>query len=176
MKKDTILKEITKEAIKDVLKYIIKLDSVEDIEFLNIEFPKIENKKADVLVKANDKIIHIEFQTKNDKEMLYRELRYYVEIQKNYKDFEIFQYVIYIGKEKLTMQNILKKHNIAYNYEIIDMKKLDCEEFFKINSPEAVVLSILCDFKDKNEREIIKRILSRLLQLTKNENEFKEIY
>ena len=171
MNKDLILKDITKEAIKDILKYILHIET-ENIEFLNIEFPKIEHKKADILVKANDKIIHLEFQTKNDKQMLYRQLRYFVEIQKIYQEYEIYQYVIYIGKEKLNMNNRLIKHNINYSYDIIDMKQLNCEEFLKIDTPEALVLAILCDFED--ERKTIRKILSRLLEITKNENEFKK--
>jgi len=173
MKKDIILKELTKEAVKEILKYIIGIN-VEKIEFLNIEFPNIQIKKADILVKASQKIIHIEFQSKNDSSMLFRELRYFCEIQNLYPQYEIFQYVLYIGKEKLNMQHKLNKHNINYFYDIIDIKKLDCEEFFRIDTPEALVLAVLCDFKDKNEREIIKKILSRLLKITKNENEFRK--
>ena len=45
--------------------------------------------------------------------------------------------------------------------------------FLNQNSPEAVVLSILCDFKDKNELDVVKYILEKLKVLT-NEKEFKE--
>ena len=173
MKKDTILKEITKEAIRDVLKYIVKIE-IDDFEFLDIEFQKIESRKADILIKAKNKILHIEFQTTNDKEMLYRQMRYFIEIKRQYPKYEIYQYIIYIGEAKLNMINKLKNHNITFKYDIIDMKKLDCQNFMDINTPQALVIAVLCDFKDKNPNQVIKEILSRLLQITKNENEFRK--
>ncbi len=171
MKKDTILKDITKETIREILRYIIKIEA-KNIEFLNIEFQKIEVRKADVLVKADDKIIHIEFQNQNDKRMLYRELRYFLEIKELYPEFEVYQYVIYLGKTKLNMQSRLKEHNIDYSYEIIDMRNIPCESFFKLEKPEAVVLSILC--KMDNPKQQIKEILEKLIKLSKNENEFRK--
>jgi len=172
MKKDIILKDITKEAIREIFKHIIKID-ISDFEFLDIEFQKIESRKADILVKANDKIIHVEFQTNNDKNMLFRMLRYYTEIQSRFKE-DIYQYVIYIGKNKMNMKNNLNRHNINYSYDIIDMKKIDCEYFLNIDKAEALVVAVLCDFKGKDERLVIRQILERLLKLTKNENEFRE--
>ena len=174
-KNDIILKDITKEAIREVFKYIIKID-VNDFEFLDIEFQKIEERKADILVKSNDKIIHIEFQTKSDKNMIFRMLRYYSEIKFLYPNMEVYQYVIYIGKYQTSMKYILNEHNINFNYELIDMKKIDCNEFLESENPEAVVVSILCDFQDKNEREVIRKIIERLLKITKNENEFRKCF
>jgi len=175
MKKDTLLKDITKEAIKDVFKYILKLD-IEEFEFLDVEFQKIEVRKADVLVKANDKIIHIEFQNNNDSNMIFRMLRYYSELKFRFKQYEIYQYVIYIGKNALNMQNFLQEHNIKFDYEIIDMRTIDCKEFLESDNPEAVVVSILCDFKGQDEREFIRKILEKLLRITKNENEFRKCF
>ena len=172
---DILLKDITKEAIKEVFKYIIKID-VKDFEFLDIEFQKIEERKADILVKTEDKIIHIEFQTKTDKNMIFRMLRYYSEIKFRYPDMDIYQYVVYIGKYNTSMRFKLEEHNIKFSYELIDMKKIDCKEFLESDNPEAVVVSILCDFKGQNEREVIRKIIERLLKITKNENEFRKCF
>jgi predicted transposase/invertase (TIGR01784 family) len=172
MKKDIILKDITKSAIREIFKYILHLD-IEDFEFLDIEFSKIEAKEVDILVKADKKIIHVEFQSTNDLNMIYRMLRYYTEIQSRFKTYDIYQYVIYIGKANLRMKNILDKQNIKYGYEIIDIKKLDCGEFLSINKAEALIMAILCDFKGRDEKIVIKEILSKLLTLSSSKNEFK---
>lgn len=174
-KNDIILKDITKEAIKDVCKYLLKID-IDDFEFLDIEFAKIESRKADILVKAKDKIIHIEFQTKTDKNMIFRMLRYFSEIKFRYPKSEVYQYVIYIGKYNTSMKYELKEHNINFSYELIDMKKIDCKEFLESDNPEAVVVSILCDFKGEDERKVIRQIIERLLKITKNENEFRKCF
>ena len=174
-KNDIVLKDITKEAIKDIFKYIVKIE-VKDFEFLDIEFQKIESRKADVLVKADNKIIHIEFQTQSDKNMIFRMLRYFSEIKFRYPKNEVYQYVIYIGRYNTSMKYELKEHNIKFSYELIDMKQIDCKEFLESDNPEAVVLSILCDFKKEDERKVIRKIIERLLVVTKNENEFKKCF
>ena len=84
MKKDAILKNITREVVIDILKYILNIEA-KSIEFLNIEFEKIEVKKADILVRADEKIIHIEFQSSNDSNMPLRMARYFLEIYSKYK-------------------------------------------------------------------------------------------
>ena len=168
MKKDAILKNITKEVVLDILKYIIKIDA-RDVEFLDIEFEKIEVKKADILIKADEKIIHIEFQSSNDYKMPIRMARYFLDIYSRYKDYEILQYVIFTGK-KLYMDNKIDLKNFKYNFEIIDTKTLPCDKFLKLNDPRGVVLSILCNV-DKND---IKNILLRLYQLSKTKEEFKK--
>jgi hypothetical protein len=42
------------------------------------------------------------------------------------------------------------------------MRLVDCEDFLRQDSPDAWVLAILCDFKDRLPREIIHAILTRL--------------
>ncbi|NPA55138.1 MAG: hypothetical protein GXO40_02105 [Epsilonproteobacteria bacterium] len=74
------------------------------------------------------------------------------------------------------MKNSLQEHNITFNYEIIDMRSIDCKEFFESDNPEAVVVSILCDFKGQDERKFIRKILEKLLKITKNENEFRKCF
>ena len=172
MKKDLILKEITKDSIKDVLKYILNIE-INDFEFLDFEFPKIEKRDADILIKANNKIIHIEFQTNNDKNMHIRMARYFLEIYSRYK-MEIFQYVLFLGSKKITMKNQIQTNGCHFNYEIIDLKQIPCDRFLKINNPEALVLTILCDFKGNNPKKIIKEILHKLFNLSKNENDFRK--
>jgi len=172
MKKDLILKDITKEAVKEVLKNILNIE-VENFEFLDFEFPKIEKRDADILIKANDKIIHIEFQSKNDKNMHIRMARYFLEIFSRY-NMDIYQYVLFIGSEKVTMKNKIKTKNCKFEYEIIDLKTIPCDRFLKINNPQSLVLAILCDFEDKNPKDVIKEILHKLYKLSKNENEFRK--
>jgi len=172
MKKDLILKDITKEAVKDVLKYILNIN-IDDFEFLDFEFPKIEKRDADILIKANNKILHIEFQSKNDKNMHIRMARYYLEIYSRY-NLEIYQYVLFLGKEKVSMKNKISTHSCNFSYEIIDLKSIPCERFLKIDNPEILVLTILCDFGENNPKKIIKEILHKLYILSKNENEFRK--
>jgi hypothetical protein len=102
-----------------------------------------------------------------------RMMRYYTDI-KFITTLPVKQYLIYIGKEKLRMNNYIKDFDFTYKYNIIDTREIDCEKFIEIDTPESLVLSILCDFKGK-EQEIITYIIKRLREKTKNNDKlFRE--
>jgi hypothetical protein len=95
-------------------------------------------------------------------------LRYLTELHKKYK-LPVIQFVLYVGREKLRMKNKIEFANhqtkINYEYKIVDTSKLDCEYFLNSNSEDLVVLAVLCDFKDKDKREVIHKITKKLEEL-----------
>ena len=170
MEKDTITKEIFKNIVEDIAKYILKLE-IQNLSFIDMESQRIESRRADIVALVDDKfILHIELQSSYDSEMPYRMLRYYTDIKQNNKKYPIHQYVVYLGKQNI--KNNLKDAGLDYNYNLIDMKKIDCEYFLEQNTPDALVLAILCDFKTKSETEVINFILNKLKKLT-DENGFR---
>jgi len=101
-----------------------------------------------------------------------RMLRYLSDILFEYENLEIKQYLLYIGEWQCNMQNSINKHGLDYSYAIIDMKNISCEELLQSNNPSAVVLSILCDFEEKDKQLVVNTILRRLKELS-NEQEFR---
>ena len=172
MKKDVVSKETIKTIAQDISKYILKID-VKDIEFIDKELQRVEKREADIVAKCKidniNSILHIEIQNGNDKIMPNRMLRYYTDIKLLYPNLPIYQYLIYIGKPKLSMRDKIEEENINYKYNIIDMHKIDCQKFIELDTPEALVLSILCDFKGRDELEIITYIIKRLEKLTQQD-------
>ena len=67
------------------------------------------------------------------------------------------------------MKDYLKDITIDFKYNIIDMHNIDCEEFIKLDNPDALVLSILCDFKGKDELDVLIFLTRRLEELTKDD-------
>ena len=103
-----------------------------------------------------------------------RMLRYYTDILE-ISDLPIKQYVIYIGKSKSYFKTTIKRDLIDFRYNFIDIKTIDCEILLNENSPDALVLAILCDFKDKKPDDIISFILDKLKQYTKDDlNEYRK--
>ncbi len=49
------------------------------------------------------------------------------------------------------------------------MHTIDCQKFLTMDSPDALVLSILCDFKDRDELDILLYITKRLEELTRDD-------
>ncbi len=180
MKKDTTSKKIIKSIAEDIAKYILELNIDEVIEFVDKEFQRIEKREADIVVKCKingvEEILHIEIQNSNDSKMPIRMMRYYTDIRLLYPKLPIRQYLIYIGKRKCVIKDKIEEENRFFSYNLIDMHKIDCEKFLSMDTPDALVLSILCDFKGKDEREIIKYIITRLRELTKDDEKALEKY
>jgi len=178
MKKDITTKKIIKNISKDIIRYILGLE-VSNILFIDKELQRVEKREADLVILCRrdnkDIILHIEIQNSNDKKMLNRMLRYYADINTLYPNIDIEQYLIYIGKSKLNMRNRLQKDRIDFSYNLIDMHNIDCEQMLEIDKAESIVLAILCDFKDKDELEVLLYIIKRLKELSgNNEHKFSE--
>ncbi len=102
-------------------------------------------------------------------------LRYRTEISFLYPKIDIRQYVIYIGKTDLSMKASVVQTGLNYNYTIIDMHTIDCERLLQLDNSDALVLAVLCDFKGRPNREVIRYILQRLKQLNgANESKYRE--
>ena len=60
----------------------------------------------------------------------------------------------------------IDEDDITYRYEIIDMRTIDCALLLAEDTPEALVLAILCDFKAHKAQDIVSHIVKRLHKLT----------
>jgi predicted transposase YdaD len=109
-------------------------------------------------------LLHIEIQNANDPAMPLRMLRYLTDILLPNPDLPWRQYLVYIGKERLRMADGLVGPELSYRYRVIDMHNLDCDDFLRQDSPDAWVLAILCDFKNRLPRDVIHIILARLME------------
>jgi len=172
MRKDIISKNLIKELVaKNISKYILGID-IKNYQFIDKEFERIESRRADIVLKVeNEYIIHIEIQSSFDSKMPYRMLRYFLDIREIF-DLPIKQYLINLSNHKI--KNRINEFD--YSYEVIDMKALDCSYFLNSNSPDALVLAILCDFKDNNPRVIVETILKKLKKLVVDEKRYRNYF
>ncbi len=176
MKKDITTKETIKAIAEDIALYILGLE-IADVEFVDKELQRVEKREVDIVatckISGVDSILHLEIQNDNDATMAKRMLRYYSDIHMRFEHLPIHQYVIYIGKAALSMRDCIQSPQIDYRYHLIDMHTIDCEKFLAMDTPDALVLSILCDFKGKDEFELLMHLTSRLKVLTgENEHSF----
>jgi len=177
--KDIVSKHLLKRIAIDMAIYLFKLD-VSDAELLETEFQRVEDRRADLLLQVNAPqqfLLHIEVQNDNHRHMAERMLRYRLDIHAAYPNLAIHQYVVYIGKAPLSMSNALQQNNLDYRYQLIDMREIDCEYFLQHDSPDALVLAILCDFKGHEPRLVVRHIVQRLhSQLSNNASGLREYF
>ena len=172
--KDIVSKELIKEIGRDISLHILGINIQGEITLVDKEWTRIEKRDSDIVFKNENRIIHIEIQNDNHKDMELRMLRYYSDILFEYKACSVEQYIIYIGKNRCSMKSKIERDRLSYKYDIIDLKDIVCEDLLYHSNPSAVALSILCDFKEKDKQMVVNTILKRLKELTNgDEVEYK---
>ncbi|MGZ8218225.1 Rpn family recombination-promoting nuclease/putative transposase [Methylomagnum sp.] len=166
--KDIISKRILKNLVRDFAIHLFGLP-VTEVELLETEHQRVEGRRADLVAKValpdgETFLLHIEIQNGNDKLMHGRMLRYLSDIILEHPGPPVRQYLVYIGRERLTMVDGFDMPDFSYRYRIIDLHAVDCGELLRRDSPDAWVLAVLCDFGTRLPRDVIHTILARLKQ------------
>ena len=167
--KDVVSKDLLKRITLDIARILLGLE-VEQAEIVESSHPRVEERRADLVARmagpAGQFLLHIEVQNGNDGQMPCRMLRYRSDLCLQCSDEDIRQVLLYIGKEPLRMASGLRQTGLDYQYEIVDMHRVDCARLLAEDSPDALVLAVLCDFQDRSPRAVIRYILDRLQVLT----------
>ncbi len=119
-KQDVISKSILKRIFVDVATYLFGL-KLHDVQLLETEQQRIEERRADLVARVLDDngkkfILHIEIQNQNHRKMATRMLRYLTDIRFKYPDEEIFQYLLYIGQNKLRNENLIIYESLTQDF------------------------------------------------------------
>jgi hypothetical protein len=110
-------------------------------------------------------VLHIEIQNNNDGRMAWRILRYLCDIGIRHDPLPVRQYLIYIGKEPVSMARGLRVGDLDYRFTFLDMRGIDCGALLAEDNPDAPVLAVLCDFGGREPQAVVNGILLRLRQL-----------
>ncbi|MBK8452283.1 MAG: hypothetical protein WAQ53_05010 [Thiofilum sp.] len=182
--KDLISKDVLQFLAADIANILLHLDvDKNSVELLPTEQQRIESRRADMVARMRKCesgerfILHVEIQNANDSSMPIRMLRYLSDILMMYPDEPIYQYLVYIGKQRLTMPSTLPLVRFTYDYQVLDMHTVDCSLLLAQDTPEALVLAILCDFKERPTQQVVNYIVRRLRELTgDDEQSFRNYY
>jgi len=121
-------------------------------------------------------LLHIEFQTKNDKEMIYRMSEYHGLIFREYK-MPIKHIVVYLGKSRATMRTRLLGDELFWGFDLISINELNPHRLLSSQVPEVILLSLLSDHDKKQTEAILRLIISRLKKVCDSKKELaKFIY
>jgi len=143
-------------------------------EALEFKMTKTLEREVDFLYKIynqeeKESILHLEFQTRNDKEMLARIQEYHALIYRKYK-LPIRHIVIYLGKRKSTMKFELESDLVFSGFDIINLTEINPDQLISTQIPEMVIMALLGDFKKEQVEKILNDIVEKLKSLIDSED------
>ena len=113
-------------------------------------------------------ILHIEFQTHDEKDMAFRMAEYRAILQRKFK-LNVRQFVVFLGARISKMQNRLPGNMVIDGFEIANIQSIKSMELIRSEIPEEIILAILGDFEEEDPDRIIKLILHQLKKYSKDE-------
>jgi len=165
---DPILKEIFSKAAGKLISIATGEKIEEKLEDITGEIEFVKSLRPDLLFRAKEKIFHIEIQVQTDKTLPERMLIYSLAIKEKFGKKPI-QIVLFVGKGNPPF-SFFKDEFTLHKFIVVDMKKIDPDDFIKSKKPEEIIIGILAGkFKDKPE--IIKNVKKRIVEILKDEEE-----
>jgi len=161
MKYDTTFKDL----FPDVKVLFNLLTQSEVISVENVEYPSVKQRRADLVARlANKKLLHLELQSDNDDNMLWRELEYCSLITQRHQQVPL-QIVLYVGAAPANFEVEINTDDLKYRYHLIDIKKLDCTALLESESLSDNLLALLGKLQDK--AVAVQRVMYKIAQLPK---------
>jgi hypothetical protein len=176
---DKIFKENIEAVISSIMQNVLDITAV-SMEELPDDIQHTKERKPDTLKKITDDkgntfVLQIEFQVKNDDDMIHRMLDYKAMLFRKYL-IPVRQYVIYLGKGKLTMESSLQTLDLAFKYNLLALNTIDYKIFLNSNQPEEVILSVLANFNKETPENALKYIILRLEETTEGDLALKRYF
>jgi predicted transposase YdaD len=163
---DPILKEIFSKAAGKLISIATGEKIKEKLEDITTEIELVKSLRPDMLLKSRKKIFHIEIQVQQDKNLPKRMLIYSIGIEEKFGKKPV-QIVLFVGKGN-PPPSTFRDEFTSHKFIVLDMKKIDPDEFLKSKKPEEVIIGILAGkFKDKPK--IIEKVKKRIVEIVKNE-------
>jgi hypothetical protein len=176
---DKIFKENIEAVISSIMQNVLEITAV-SMEELPDDIQHTKERKPDVLKKVTDVkgdtfVLQIEFQVRDEPEMVYRMLDYYGMLERKYK-VTVKQFVIFLGANKPTMPTALNGEMLKFRFPLISLSTFDYHVFLNSDKPEEIILGILANFKDENPENALKQIITRVKETTEGDFSLKRYF
>ena len=127
-------------------------------EVLSVDLARVEERRADlVLSLANGTILHIEFQSGNDKDKPYRMGIYCLLLGQKYRR-PVTQVVLYLGQPRMRMEDRVDLGKTKSAYALVDIRAMDARKFMASGRPGDLVLAMLAGGGAEKMLEIVRRV------------------
>jgi hypothetical protein len=132
-------------------------------KWLNVELPKVQNPRADLLGEAADgSLVHVELQSGNEPAMPLRMAEYCLGVFRLFGKFPR-QAVLYVGEAPLVMERELRGPNVWFRYRIMDIRDLDGDRLMESPETGDNIIAILARLGD--HKAAVRKIVGRIRDL-----------
>jgi hypothetical protein len=139
---------------------LAELTGLPDLRWLNVELPKVNNRRVDMLGRSPDgELVAIEFQSRNERHFPFRMGEYLFGVGRIYGQLPR-QIVIYVGDAPLRMKNRIEGAGLSYEFQMMDIRDLDGERLLASEVLSDNVIAILTRLG--GEPGAVRRILKRI--------------
>lgn len=169
---DKIFRENLEAALPGLIRNLLGIHPVHTEE-LPDDIQHTKERKPDVLKKVTDKngetfVLHVEFQVKDELEMVFRMAEYYIMLLRQYQ-LRVRQYVIYIGAGTPTMTDHIRSEPMNFKYHLIALSAVDYHLLLRSDNPEEKMLAILANFAGGDPKRIIENIVKQVITASKGD-------
>lgn len=169
---DKIFRENIEEALPGLIKNLLGIHVMQSEE-LPDDIQHTKEREPDILKKVTDQsgdtfVLHIEFQTSDESEMVFRMAEYFIMLSRKYK-MPVRQYVIYIGNDTPVMSNHFHSGPMNFTYQLIALSTIDYHLFLQSPHPGEKMLAILANFGNDDPELIIKAITKQVINASTGE-------
>jgi predicted transposase/invertase (TIGR01784 family) len=162
---DKIVKENMEAILPAFTSDVLKIDVINSLVMPG-EIQHTTERKPDLITRITTRdnqifLLHLEWQSNNDKNMVYRMAEYAVILYRKYH-LPVEQFVIFMGNGNVTMKRTIQYKNLKFRYHIISLKNIDYRFFLKSKNPGLKVLAILGNFEKDGDDEAVENIVREL--------------
>jgi hypothetical protein len=162
---DKIIKENLVAVTPTLIRSVLHIDAVEMIN-IPTKLQRTKEREPDflkIIVDATGRrfILHIEFQLADDGKMIFRKLEYFAMLARIYPTLDIEQYVIFIGDKVPSMETVLQRRNISFQFTLISLLNIDYKIFLTGKAEEAI-FAILADYGNENPEIVVNHIIQKI--------------
>lgn len=112
-------------------------------------------------------MLHVEFQSTHDKQMIYRMAEYHG-IAYRKRKIPIKHLLIYLGTQKINIKSKLDENEIFTGFEVLNLYDIDTNELLKSQVPEVILLAVLSNYSKEQSEDILRSLIERLKKVSKS--------
>jgi len=179
--KDKIFDRIFKENAPAIFMPIIEREmgiKIKSYKPLDSELPRTIGRSVDFFCRivredGVEELLHVEFQTANDHEMVERIGEYHGIMFRKHR-LPIRHIVIFLGKGKSRMRTELREEEVYRGFELINTNDLITNELLSSQVPEVIILAILGDYEKEQVEPVLRLILRGLKAASRSDAELRK--